>query len=139
MTVSADYEKLADAWDDSVLRRGDKAKRQCVQEPERAAHPNTIVPRDVLAHVFSTCPVKNRSGIHGTTHTHGMACCVARGAAVAQNEDLQELATDLDQGTMRTFVIARHYDCTPLKVTFGPMKTMLAPSARYLVETQVSG
>ena len=74
MQSSPSYDKLANAWDETVLRVGDRAIRQS-EEPAPAQHPNTIPPDVVVREAFAFIgpSAASRDGIRGTTHRSVMA------------------------------------------------------------------
>ena len=133
MQSSPSYDKLANAWDETVLRVGDRAIRQS-EEPAPAQHPNTIPPDVVVREAFAFIgpSAASRDGIRGTTHRSVTASCVCAGAQLAQEDRLTGQLTD---PTLASFVIGRHYDCTPMKLSFGRLQAQMAPSARYVVPT----
>ena len=125
------YSKLADAWDDRVLRVGDTAQRSTDDEHHRR-HNSSYIPKSVLRLAFTRVgKATDRDGLEGTQKSLSICTTVARAAQLAQQRaSSAHLATT-------PFVLARSYGLTPLRIDFGSMRPMLAPSARYLVPSSV--
>ena len=79
-TGRRDYNKLADAWDKTVLRTGDQAMRQT--NDDTASHPNRITHEGVIKTAFMSVGVAGparslQSGVSGTHRQHEICCSVA--------------------------------------------------------------
>ena len=142
--LHTNFGKLADAWDIRVLREGDRAQRHDGKEDvlgddahettSTTLHPNQYTPDGVLREVFTHIGRSTETkGIEGTAHSLGMSTVVAAVAKEAQ----QDAFAIIDD---KPFVLIRGYDLTPLRVQFGVLQQLLAPSARYLIpeDNQVS-
>ena len=131
----ASYDRLADAWDQMVVRHGDMAQRDGTASGRPGVHSNTYTTRGMLQLGFKEVGAyaKRRGGIDATSKgldalltiaAATMKLCKAGASAVMQkaSEGTKYMAAILNRG----------YDSTPEFLRFGRLQTVLAEKARYL-------
>ena len=134
----ASYDRLADAWDQMVVRHGDLAQRDGTASGRPWVHKNTYTTRGVLQLGF------NEVGAHAKTHrrnrgidtsSKGLDALLTIAAAARKlcNAGASAVMQKASEGTKyMAAILNRGYDSTPEFLRFGRFHTVLAEKARYL-------
>ena len=147
---TAAFDRLADAWDSHVaLRSGDKVDRTAIM-PAKAAkdsnkfekvkwvHANHLDLAAVIRLGFANVGKHARlTSSHVQPSSHGLPALVstARLSHVATQARVADLVTSK---SIRSLLVTKHHDATPIHVTFGKMQEQLVPHARFLVRDKAT-
>jgi hypothetical protein len=124
------YDRLANAWDEvHPLRNGTLAKRFNKQAKDWL-HANQYTVPGVIRFAFGGVgqSVKHRMGLDGTTHMCGIMSVTASCGTILLND---RLSVEISKPRVRGFVLGRHHDATPIRLTFGALQELLLPYARF--------
>jgi hypothetical protein len=125
---SAASSSLEAAWNNERLRVGDHVGPS--EGPE--LHPNQYSPTGVLHQAWVQLGKNKtlRDGVDGQHRSLEILSTVAAAASLEQADFVEaQLAAIRADGAVP--VVAKFYDCTPLRVGFGRLQPVLMPCARY--------
>ena len=140
------YDRLKDAWDNTVVRKGDLAQPSSSAKPQpgrrihrrscmHGDHPNQWTTEGVLRVAFQSLGAfgAQRCGVGGSHNGLEALSGVSSAALSAQSMAWGKFVHEHCQGG--SIVVNRHYDATPMRVEFGcpEMRNKLAPFARYFL------
>ena len=129
------YDRLADAWDQMVVRHGDLAQRDGTASGRPWVHRNTYTTRGVLQLGFKEVGAyaKRRGGIDATSKGLDALLTIAAAARKLCNAGASAVMQKASEGTKyMAAILNRGYDSTPEFLRFGRLQTVLAEKARYL-------